>query len=631
MSLEAANEPVLNPATGATGGAMTMIPMRDGVCLMTDLYMPDGKGPWPAILIRHPYGQPYGQDIYRNIADDGFVLAHQQSRGRFGSEGSYSDPYHVDADDGEDTVEWLARQPWCTGKVGVMGGSYVGSTTWLATMRQPAGLGASAPLNAALPWDAFPYVADGVCCLDALVMWSFALVGQYTAGRKPDVVKRLSPAFQEIVRLTEESVRLTYEATACRNDAQREALIGRNAAVIDEQNRLMQDVASGSLTDFLKDMEQLEPWVRDWAEHQVRDDPYWASVDPFSACQDIQTPVLVVAGWYDTFTRTAIDNFEALRKNPGSGTAHRLVVGPWSHASLSQLTDTGVVSGELVFPLETYADPWSLFNLTSHLDTPALFQRWFFQHLCGNDCDPMPEAPIRIYVMGENRWRNEYEWPIARTRWTTRYLHSGGRANTLNGDGKLSNEIPGDQRPDQYDYDPANPAPSIGGRWLQPPKGGPRDRRAVQSRQDVLVYSSEALKEPLEVTGIPRVKLWVSTTAVDTDFTATLVDVHPDGKAYILCDGVVRLRFRQERPGPVIPGEIQEAEIELFPTSILFGAEHRIRLEISSSNGHYFDPNPNTGKSLLADASQEKIVARQTVYHGPQTPSQLMLPVIPRS
>ena len=631
MSLEAANDPVLNPDTGATGGAMTMIPMRDGVRLMTDLYMPGGEGPWPAILIRHPYGQPYGQDVYRNIADDGFVLAHQQSRGRFGSEGSYSDPYHVDADDGEDTVEWLARQPWCTGKVGVMGGSYVGSTTWLATMRQPAGLGASAPLNAALPWDAFPYIADGVCCLDALVMWSFALVGQYTAGRKPDVVKRLSPAFREIVRLTEESVRLTYEATACRNDEQREALIGRNAAVIDEQNRLMQDVASGSLTDFLSDMEQLEPWVRDWAEHQVRDDPYWASVDPYNACDEIKTPVLVVAGWYDTFTRTAIDNFEALRKNPGSGAAHRLVVGPWSHASLSELTDTGVVSGELVFPLETYADRWSLFNLTSHLDTPALFQRWFFQHLYGNDCDPMPETPIRIYVMGENRWRNEYEWPIARTRWTTRYLHSGGGANTLNGDGRLSRELPGDQRPDQYDYDPANPVPSIGGRWLQPPKGGPRDRRTVQSRQDVLVYSSEALKDPLEVTGIPRVKLWISTTAVDTDFTATLVDVHPDGKAYILCDGVVRLRFRRQRPGLVNPGEIQEAEIELFPTSILFGAGHRIRLEISSSNGYYFDPNPNTGKSLLADATQEKVVARQTVYHGPQTPSQLILPVIPRS
>ena len=622
-------KPVRNQSTGATGGTETMIPMRDGVSLMSDIYFPQGTGPWPAIVVRHPYGQPYGEDVYETIAEDGVVLVHQQCRGRFGSEGIYSDPYHVDADDGADTIEWIAAQSWCTGKVGIMGGSYPGGTTWLATMRQPKGLAASIPLNACQPFDAFSYITNGVCCLDALIMWAFALVGQYSAAQHPNVVSQLSPEFQRIVAITEESVQLTYAATAERDEEKQREIRDKLAQLVFEQNELIASFASGSLTDFLRQMEQLEPWVRNWAQHQVREDPYWANIDPVNQCEQIETPVLIVAGWYDTFTRTAVDNFVELTKV--DGVQHRLVIGPWTHGDLSGLTEDGVVVGSRVLPFEQHEDRWSYFNFTSHLDTPALFQRWFRQHLEGEDSGLMKDAPIRLYVMGANEWRDEHEWPLARTRWTTYYLHSNGHANTLHGDGGLSEKQPSEEVPDQFRYDPADPVPSIGGRWLQPPRGGPHDRTPVQERNDVLVYTSEALTQPLEITGITKVKLWVKTSAVDTDFTATLSDVDKDGVPWILCDGVIRLRFRKEAPGLVTPGELQLAEFELYPISNLFEEGHQIRLEVSSSNGYYFDPNPNTGRSLLLDETQERLIANQTVFHDLARPSSIELPVIPSS
>lgn len=619
-----------NTVLGASSGEKTLIPMRDGVNLVSDIYFPDGPGPWPAIIIRHPYGQPpHDQSLHQRVADDGFVFVHQQSRGRFGSEGEFTDPYHVEANDGEDAVSWIADQDWCTGKVGIMGTSYAGATTWMATMRQPKGLVASIPLNACHPWDAFPYVSNGVCCLDALVMWSSAIVAQWTASQKPEILKTLSKEFQCSTDLTAQTVKLTLDSISCEEE-ERAGLLKKVAALTEEQNQLMSNMVSGSLVSFLKQMEKMEPWVRRWAEHQTRDDPYWAPVDWINFSAEIHTPVLIVAGWYDTFTCAALDSFEELSKNPGSGAKHRLIVGPWAHASLSELTDKGVVAGERVFPLDQYSDDWSLYNQTSHLDAPQLFKRWFFQHLKGEESGLMDDAPVRLYVMGENVWRNEQEWPLSRTQWTNFYFHSNDGANSARGDGTLDENTPEDESPDSFEYDPKDPVPSIGGRWLQPPLGGPRDRRTVQEREDVLVYSTDALKEAIEVTGSPKVKLWISTTAVDTDFTATLCDVQPDGTAYILCDGVTRLRFRENKPGLLTPGEMQEVEIELFPTSNLFKAGHRIRLEISSSNGYYFDPNPNTGQSLLWDEDQKMLVATQNVFHDRHRPSHVSLPIIPR-
>ena len=226
--------------------------------------------------------------------------------------------------------------------------------------------------------------------------------------------------------------------------------------------------------------------------------------------------------------------------------------------------------------------------------------------------------------------RGEQEWPLARTEWTNFYLHSGGQANTADGNGSLSTSAPGEESADQYIYDPANPVPSIGGQGMMMYPSGAWDQQPIEERDDVLVYSIPALEQDTEVTGPVVLNLWVATTAVDTDFTGKLVDVHPDGQAIHLCDGVTRLRYRKTRPGLVTPGEVQEVRIELRPTSNLFKKGHRIRVEVSSSNFPYFDPNPNTGKSLLLDESNEMVVVRQTVYHDVSRPSHLVLPVIPR-
>ena len=232
--------------------------------------------------------------------------------------------------------------------------------------------------------------------------------------------------------------------------------------------------------------------------------------------------------------------------------------------------------------------------------------------------------------MGENVLRDEYEWPLARTEWTCFYLHSYGKANTALGNGGLSTDKPEYEVADQYAYDPADPVPSAGGRSLDFANWGCFDQQEVEKREDVLVYSTLPLEQDLEVTGPIVLKLWVTTSAVDTDFTGKLVDVQPDGTVYNLCDGITRLRFRKEQKGLVTPGELQQVTIELGPTSNLFKKGHKLRLEVSSSNFPYADPNPNTGKSLFLDESNAMVVAQQTVYHDASRPSHLILPVIPR-
>ncbi|MBM3944078.1 MAG: CocE/NonD family hydrolase, partial [SAR202 cluster bacterium] len=269
----------------------------------------------------------------------------------------------------------------------------------------------------------------------------------------------------------------------------------------------------------------------------------------------------------------------------------------------------------------------------SMLDLMDVERRWFDRWLKGIKNGVEAEKPLRLFVMGANEWRNESEWPLARTKFTPWYFHSGGKANSLTGDGTLSPKKPAAEKPDTYTYDPRFPTPTRGGCNCCDPEivaWGAYDQRSVEYRQDVLVYTSEPLKEDMEVTGPVIVKLHASTDCRDTDFTAKLVDVYPDGYAVNLCDGIIRGRYRESTSKQKLlkPGQTYEFTIDLWPTSNVFLKGHRIRVDISSSNFPRFDRNPNTGNRFGYDT--EMRVANQTVFHESARPSHIILPVIPK-
>jgi len=352
--------------------------------------------------------------------------------------------------------------------------------------------------------------------------------------------------------------------------------------------------------------------VKDWFHH-ARYDDYWKSYGIKEKYGRIQAPALFMTGWYDNLCHEGWRNFVGFRTQGGSEAARRgtkIVVGPWTHGGTFALPDF------LGVKLRWY-DYW-LKDIPNGVDR---------------------DAPIRLYVMGAERWRDEREWPLARTRFTPFYLASRGRANSVRGDGRLvpvgwdqQSAVPPNREgaPDRFTYDPENPVYTLGGQisthadiW------GPKDRRVRQERDDVLVYTTEPLEKDLEATGPVEVKLFVASSAVDTDFTATLTDVHPDGRAIHVCEGIRGVTFRDslEHPTLIEPGKIYPLSISLWETSMVFKAGHRIRLEVSSSNFPRYVRNQNTGLPLGSSAEMRK--AQQTVYHDAEHPSRLILPVIP--
>jgi putative CocE/NonD family hydrolase len=345
--------------------------------------------------------------------------------------------------------------------------------------------------------------------------------------------------------------------------------------------------------------------VKDWFTH-CRYDEYWQAYGIREKYAQIQVPACFFTGWYDNLCHEGWRNFLGFRHQGGSETARRgtkIVVGPWTHGGSYGMP--GLLERQL-----RWYDYW-LKGLANGLDQ---------------------EPPIRIYVMGADMWRDEHEWPLARTRFTKFYLHSGGRANSLRGDGELSPTSPtADEQPDQFVYDPQNPVPTLGGQisthadiW------GPKDRRSVQERSDVLVYTTAPLGEDLELTGPVDLELYAASNAVDTDFTATLTDVGPDGRAIHICEGIRGATFREslEQPTPIERGRVYRFPISLWETSMVFRAGHRLRLEVSSSNFPRYARNQNVGRPL--GTSPECQTAQQTIYHDRDRPSHLVLPVIPQ-
>ena len=353
-------------------------------------------------------------------------------------------------------------------------------------------------------------------------------------------------------------------------------------------------------------------FYREWLAHPT-DDEHWSSLSINRRYENVDVPALNVGGWYDIFLRGTLENFTRLREEAGSERARsgvRLVVGPWAHGS-------------------TYgAYPDHAFDAfdggDANLDELAV--RFFQTHLAGGPEDPEP--PVRIFVMGQNRWRDEDAWPLARAREERWFVRSGGG---------LSPEPPGEETPDEYVYDPRDPAPTVGGPTSLPASfmrtnSGPLDQRKVEEREDVLVYTSEPLERDLEVTGPLTVSLHAATSAPDTDFVAKLCDVAPDGFSTILAEGVLRARFREgfDRPRRVEPGATHEYRIDLVATSNVFRAGHRIRVAVTSSSFPRFDRNPNTGNDLGADGPDDLRTARQTIFHDSGRASCVLLPVVPR-
>ena len=368
------------------------------------------------------------------------------------------------------------------------------------------------------------------------------------------------------------------------------------------------------LRTFGDQFERKVPYLNDWVIHSTYDD-YWKKRGIDRRYAEVTVPALNIGGWYDIFSKTTLDQVAQVRAASRDRLARRnqfVIMGPWAHGVGARKV------GELDFGEE------------SKLNLGELQMQWFEYWMRGKDTHVEQWPAVKLFVMGENRWRDEHEWPLQRTQYTPYYLRGGGHAQTAQGDGALEPTPPGEEPPDPFVYDPNDPVPSLGGNNLVGAKAGPYDQAEIERRQDVLVYTSAPLTNDLEVTGPVKLVLWATTTAPDTDFTGKLVDVDADGKAYNLCEGILRARWRESRTQarPVQPGEAARYEIDLWVTSNLFRRGHRIRLEVSSSNFPRFDRNPNSGKPFGTDT--ELFKATQTVYHTAAQASQVVLPVIPR-
>ena len=547
------------------------MPMRDGVNLSGDIYLPSGgSGPYPALLSRTPYDNMADAGIESAIyfAQHGYVYLLQDTRGRNDSDGEWY-PWVNESRDGHDSIEWMASQPWCDGNIGMDGSSYVGGVQWYAAMEGSSHLKCIAPRVISDNLHEAPHYQGGAFLLGFCATWAFW------------------------------------------------AAEGRTWQNIDRYN-WPQMLQALPLKELCKIGGKEVQFFQDWLDHPDYDD-FWKAQSFKERYQDIKVPVLQIGGWYDFFTAGTFNNFVGMQEKGGSELTRsnqKAVIGPWLHSA-----GASSHAGD--------AD----FSMASMEDTKPRRLRWFDHWLKGIDNGIDTEPPLRVWLMGTNEWREEHEWPLARTSFTPYYFHSSGSANTLNGDGALSTQAPGDEPADSYDYNPAFPTPTHGGNTccrsdILP--GGGLDQREVEARSDVLVYTSEPLEEDLEVTGPVIVKLHASTDALDTDFTAKLSDVSPDGYSLNLCDGIIRGRYREttERQVLLEPGTVYEFTIDVWPTSNVFFKGHRIRVDISSSNFPRFDRNPNTGHPFGEDAEMQ--VAHQQVFHDRAHPSHIILPVIPR-
>ena len=567
--------------------------LRDGTITYADVFRPDASGKFPAILQRTPYDKSASMSTADSPLDaihtamNGYAVVIQDVRGRYSSDGEFY-TFINEIDDGYDSVEWVASQPWCTGKVGMNGVSYVGATQWLAAKAKPPSLTAIAPGVTASDYHEGWAWQGGAFELGFNLSWA---IGSLASANWENLSKRLLLPSEQLDR------------------------------IIDAKDNLTAGFGHLPLQDLPDLKGELAPYYYDWLAHPEYDH-YWQRVSIEESHSEITVPAFSFGGWYDIFLGGTIRNFTRMREMGATEEARRgqrLVIGPWVHAG-----SPGSIAGEYSFGTRASAGV---------LDLRGLILRYYDHLLKDEDNGVMDEKPVRIFVMGENVWRLEDEWPLSRANEVKYHLHSRGRANTLNGDGYLAPESPGDETPDVYVYNPIDPVPTRGGGLCCDDTfmaSGAFDQRHIEARPDVLVYSTPPLESDTEVTGPITVTLYSSTSARDTDFTAKLVDVQPCGFARNLTDGIIRARYRRPRQSAslVEPGQVYEYTIDLWATSNVFKRGHQIRLEVSSSNFPRFDRNANTGEEIGADSGF--VSALQTVHHSSEYPSHVTLPIVPR-
>lgn len=521
---------LLSVVCGAAQSAKlsVMLPMRDEVKLATDVYLPEGEGPWPVVLTRTPYNKDNFAGMASGILPKGYVLVAQDVRGRFASEGEdwlvFTHGAWGKHRDGFDTVEWIAKQTWCNGNVGTVGSSAGGIVQNMMAPSRP------------------PHLTCQWVHVGSSSMYHQAM---YQGGA---FRKRMVEGWLAQNRFSPENLKI----------------------------------------------------VRAHPEY----DALWKGLDPEEVAPRVNAPAMFVGGWYDIFCQGTINSFVTIQNNGDEGARGKckLVMGPWAHGRF----------GDLVYPnsqTPPEADVWKWFDAWLKND--------------GKGAEKIP--PVHYYVMGDptdpdapgNEWRTADAWPIPAVA-TPFYFRS---------DGALRREAPDEKEISRsYAYDPKKPVPTVGGANLLLPKG-PKDQRKVESRPDVLLFSSQPLEQPLEVTGRVKAVLWASSSAPDTDFTAKLTDVYPDGGSMLVLDGILRARYRNGFDKSVLmePGTVYQFEVDLWSTSIVFNRGHRIRVAISSSNSPRFEPNPNTGEH--SGHGKKTAVAKNTIYLDASRPSHILLPV----
>jgi predicted acyl esterase len=544
----------------------TMIEMRDGTKLATDLYFPaDATGKLPVVLMRTIYDKESefgGNPLFAELVKRGYVVAIQNTRGRAPPRSNTVIPTTGDRNDGYDTVSWLTSQSWSNQKAGSAGCSSPGEAQLLLAAAGHPNLVAAMPQSAASgynvhgrPWSSFN---GGV----------FELA--QTAGWFSGDPSKIDLEFLPIIDMLKKP---GLQATEYENF-----------------------VASNPDGEYFH--------AREW----------------LTSDEHIDVPMFLFDSWYDYGPAETLELFNAQRTAAPSDLAREnqfVLIAPVTHCGYNRLAESTIV-GE-----RDLGD--------ARRDVGDLALRWYDYWLKGIDNGITDMPKVQYYLMGKNVWKSADEWPVPGTHYEKLYLSSAGEANSRNGDGRLSFEPPGAAQSDTFTYDPASPVPSLGGHTcctgLDTEAGG-YDQSEIELREDVLVYTSDVLEQGIEVTGPLKLVLQVSSSSTDTDFTAKLVDVYPDGRAFNIEEGALRMRYREglDKDLRMQPGEVYEAHLNLHVTSNYFGAGHRIRLEVSSSNFPRWDRNMNTGGNNYDE--DEFISAENTVHHAPDNLSYLVLPIV---
>ena len=583
------------------------VPMRDGVRLSTDLYFPEGvDGKLPVIMVRTPYGKdgayPYGGMIPL-LVQQGYIVAIQDIRGRYESEGRYRARYS-DRKDGYDTLEWLIDQPWSDGQVATFGCSYLGETQiTLAAEKHPNHVAmmphapAAAYNDNGRPWTSFD---GGVLELAQTAGW-FLSSGSTVFHGPPAWMDR-----QEWFQSEQSNLFKTdYESPRSLSDSA----------------KLLEIYKTLPIVDILKNngiyYSDYEDFVTSTPESDYFDEGDWIRTD-----DTFDVPALYIDSWYDFGAAESLKMFNQIRANGESSRTRDnqfIILTPSTHCAWAGATENTVIGErDLGDARKEYVE---------------IYLKWYAHWLKGVDNGIIDMPRVQYYLMGLNEWRSADSWPVEGTTYRNLYLNGNGRANSRFGDGTLSYAPPSVSATDSFVYDPATPVPTRGGNvcctGMETGAGG-YDQSTVEMRNDVLVYTSAPLDEGIEVSGFLEVVLYVSSDAKDTDFTAKLVDVYPDGRAFNLQEGAIRMRYREgmRRKVWMEEGEVYEVHLDLHATSNFFGKGRRVRLEVSSSNFPRWSRNLNTGGNNYDES--EGIPAHNTVHHSPEYPSHVILPVVER-